>query len=212
MFFDDFSGSSIAMYESTLTGGTWVVNPRPVVTFNTFQIGSINWFFRLSATEAPGCGIFGNIAYCAFSANQVNGGAFESSLSAYLVTVNTQNGFSRVARVNNDPFGGSKDHIFPWATTKTDGSVYVGFYDDRQDPANTLVRYWVAKSTDEGKTFLARVAVSDFAFNLCDGFPFCSFFGDYTQIAAGPDGVVHAAWTDTRDRASMQIWGEAITW
>jgi hypothetical protein len=51
----------------------------------------------------------------------------EGSLSAYLVSVNAQNGSSRVARVNNDPFGDSKDHIFPWATTKSDGSVYVGF-------------------------------------------------------------------------------------
>jgi len=51
----------------------------------------------------------------------------EGSLSAYLVSVNAQNGSSRVARVNNDPFGDSKDHIFPWATTKSDGSVYAGF-------------------------------------------------------------------------------------
>jgi hypothetical protein len=212
MFFDDFTGSSIAMYESTLTGGTWVVHPKPVVKFNCCQLGSINWSFRNFGTAAPGCGIFGETAYCAFSANQVNGGAIESSLSAYLVSVNTQNGSSRVARVNNDTFGGSKDHFFPWATTKSDGSVYVGFYDDRQDPANTLVRYWVAKSTDEGRTFPTQMAVSDFAFNPCDGFPGCGFFGDYTQIATGPDGIVHAAWTDTRDRASMQIWGQAITW
>ena len=213
MFFDDFSNFAfIAMYESTLRGGTWVVNPTPVVTFNTSQIASLNWFFRLAGTEAPGCGIFNDTAYCAFSANQVNGGAVEGSLSAYLVTVNTQNGSSRTARVNNDPFGDSKDHIFPWATTKSDGSVYVGFYDDRQDPNNTLVRYWVAKSTDRGKTFPTQTAVSDFQFNPCVGFPFCGFFGDYTQISTGPDDVVHAAWSDTRDQATMQIWGEAITW
>jgi hypothetical protein len=136
----------------------------------------------------------------------------ESSLSAYVVAVNTHTGSSKVARVNNDPFGDSKDHIFPWATTKSDGSVYVGFYDDRQDPTNTLVRYWVAKSTDGGKTFPTQLPVSDFQFNPCDGFPFCGFFGDYTQLATGPDDVVHAAWSDTRDRATMQIWGQAITW
>jgi hypothetical protein len=212
VFFDDFSTATIQMYESTLTGGTWVVNSTPVVSFNTFQTGTINWFFRLAGTEAPGCGIYSDTAYCAFSANQVNGGSVESSLSAYVVAVNTHTGSSKVARVNNDPFGDSKDHIFPWATTKSDGSVYVGFYDDRQDPTNTLVRYWVAKSTDGGKTFPTQVPVSDFQFNPCDGFPFCGFFGDYTQLATGPDDVVHAAWSDTRDRATMQIWGQAITW
>ena len=50
----------------------------------------------------------------------------EGSLSAYLVSVNTQNGSSRVARVNNDPFGASKDHIrmvrFTYASTMTAGS------------------------------------------------------------------------------------------
>ena len=212
IFFDDFTTPTIAMYESTLKAGKWVVHPTPVVKFNTFQIGSINWGFRLAGTEAPGCSIFADTAYCAFSANQVNAGAVESSLSAYLVRVNTENGSSKIARVNNDPFGGSKDHIFPWATTKSDGSIYVGFYDDRQDPANTLVRYWVAKSTDGGATFPTQMAVSTAAFNPCVGFPGCGFFGDYTQIAAGPNGVVHAAWSDTRDGASMQIYGQAITW
>ncbi len=212
IFFDDFSGTSIVMYESTLTGGNWVVNPTPVVTFNTFQTGSQNWFFRLAGTEAPGCGIYVDTAYCAFSANQMNGGAVEGSLSAYVAAVNTQSGSATVARVNNDPFGDSKDHFFPWATTKSDGSVYVGFYDDRQDPNNTLVRYWVAKSTDGGNTFPTQAPVSDFQFNPCVGFPGCGFFGDYTQIATGPDDVVHAAWSDTRDHASMQIWGQAITW
>jgi hypothetical protein len=54
-----------------------------------------------------------------------------------------------------------------------------------------------------------RVYVS---FNPCVGFPGCGFFGDYVQLVSGPDGVVHAAWSDTRDGASMQVWSESITW
>jgi hypothetical protein len=80
------------------------------------------------------------------------------------------------------------------------------------DVFNTKVEYFVAKSTNGGKTFPVQKAVSDVAFNPCTGFPGCSFFGDYTQLVSGPDGVVHAAWTDTRDEASMQIWSERITW
>lgn len=86
------------------------------------------------------------------------------------------------------------------------------FYDDRQDPFLSKVGYWVAKSTDGGNTFPTQLPVSSAAFNPCIGFPGCGFFGDYTQIAAGPNGVVHAAWSDTRDGASMQIFGQAITW
>jgi len=213
MFFNDYSSfPNINMYVSTLTGGTWVVNPKPIAVENTFQIASPNWFFRLDGTEAPGCGIHGNTAYCAFSANQVNGGPIESSLSVYLAVVNTQTGASKVYRVNNDPFNASKDHIFPWATAKADGSVYVGWYDDRNDPFLTLVQYFVGKSTNGGKTFPTQMPVSDVAFNPCIGFPFCGFFGDYTQLVSGPDGVVHAQWSDTRDGASMQIFSQAITW
>jgi len=211
-FFDDFTGSNINMYMSSLTGGTWMVNPTPVATFNFNKTATINWGFRLSGTIAPGCGIHGDTAYCAFSANQVGTGPAEGGVSVYLAQVNTETGRSTISRVNNDLFNASKDHIFPWATSKADGSVYVGFYDDRDDPFLTKVKYWVAKSTDGGKTFPTQTAVSDTSFNPCIGFPGCGFFGDYTQIAAGPDGVVHAAWSDTRDGASMQIFGQAITW
>jgi hypothetical protein len=212
-FFDDFTSfTDVNMYMSTLTASGWVVKSKPVATFIPAFTATGNWFFRLNGTLAPGCGIFADTAYCAFSANQAGSGPFEGGFSVYLAAVNTKTGASTISRVNNDIFNGSEDHIFPWATTKADGSVYVGFYDDRDDPFLTKVKYWVAKSTDGGKTFPTQTAVSDTAFNPCTGFPGCGFFGDYTQIAAGPDGVVHAAWSDTRDGASMQIYGQAITW
>ena len=88
----------------------------------------------------------------------------------------------------------------------------MGWYDDRNDPFLTKAEYFVGKSTDGGSTFPTQQAVSTKSFNPCVGFPGCRFFGDYTQIAAGPDGVVHAAWADTRDGASMQIYTQAITW
>ena len=211
-FFDDFSGSNILMHESTFKGGKWVVHSTPVARFNFFGLASINWGFRSFGTVAPGCGINGDTAYCAFSANQIVGGPPESGASVYIAAVNTLTGASTVHRVNNDPFNDSKDHFFPWATAKADGSVYVGFYDDRDDSFNTKVSYWVAKSTDGGNTFPTQAAVSSVSFNPCVGFPGCGFFGDYTQLVSGPDGVVHAAWSDTRDGASMQVWSQAITW
>jgi hypothetical protein len=200
------------MYESTLKGANWVVSSKPVANFFFNGLASINWGFRSSGTIAPGCGINGDTAYCAFSANQLVNGPVESGVSAYVAVVNTLNATSKIYRVNNDPFNDGSDHFFPWATTKADGSVYVGWYDDRNDPFNTLVQYFVGKSTDGGHTFPTQTAVSDVAFNPCIGFPGCGFFGDYTQLASGPDGVVHAAWSDTRDGASMQIYSQAITW
>lgn len=212
VFFDDFSNFPVAMYESTFSGGSWTVNPTPVANFIFNGLGSINWGFRSFGTVAPGCGIHGDTAYCAFSSNQLVGEPSETGASVYVAVVNTLTGNSKVHRVNNDPFNDGKDHFFPWATAKDDGSVYVGWYDDRNDPFNTLVQYFVGKSTDGGKTFPTQMSVSDVAFNPCVGFPGCGFFGDYTQLTSGPDGVVRAAWSDTRDGASMQIWSQAVTW
>jgi len=214
IFFDDFSNPNfITMWESTLRGGAWVVGTRPVATFVYNGLNNVQWGFRDSGAVAPGCGIRGDTAYCAFSANQIVGGQAESSPSVYVAVVNTVTGASSINRVNNDPFNDGKHHFFAWATAKpSSGAVYVGWYDDRNDPFNTKVEYFVGKSTDGGKTFPRQMAVSDTAFNPCIGFPGCGFFGDYTQLVSGPDGVVHAAWSDTRDGASMQIFTQVITW
>ena len=213
VFFDDFTNSpTINMWESTLVGGVWVVSANPVVSFVYNGLANLNWGFRDSGAAAPGCGIHKLTAYCAFSANQVGTGKFEGTPSVYLAAVNTSTGVtSHVVRVNNDVFNGQKHHFFAWATAVPDGHVYVGWYDDRNDPFNTKVDYWVGKSIDGGKASANQKAVNDVSFNPCVGFPGCSFFGDYTQLVSGSDGVVHAAWSDTRDGASMQLWSQAIT-
>jgi hypothetical protein len=212
IFFDDFSNFGFtAMYESTLTGGAWVVSPSPVATFTYNGLNNIQWAFRDFGAEAPGCGIWADTAYCAFSANQIGSGPAEGTPSVYVAVVNTLTAASSVHRVNNDTFNDLKDHFFAWATA-TSGGVYVGWYDNRNDPFNAKVEYFVGKSTDGGNTFPSQHPVSDTSFNPCVGFPGCGFFGDYTQLVSGPDGVVHAAWSDTRDGASMQIYTQAIHW
>jgi hypothetical protein len=214
IFFDDFTDPAIKMWESTLQGSTWVVSRQPIVEFffSFLGLNNPNWAFRDRGTVAPGCGRYGDTAYCAFSANQIVGRPDESTPSVYLATVHLETGKSTISRVNNDAFRGGKHHFFPWATATPNGDVYVGWYDDRSDPFNAKVEYFVAKSVDGGKTFPRQQAVSDTAFNPCIGFPGCSFFGDYTQLVSGPDGTVHAAWTDTRDDASQQIWAQELRW
>ena len=212
IFFDDFSSmTETTMWESTLTAGGWVVSSSPVATFIYNGLNNLNWFFRDFGAAAPGCGILADTAYCAFSANQIAGGRPEATPSVYLAVVHTLSCKSSIHRVNDDPFNDGKDHFFAWATA-TAGGVYVGWYDNRKDPFGVKVEYFVGKSTDGGKTFPTQMAVSDTEFNPCVGFPGCGFFGDYTQLVSGPDGVVHAAWSDTRDGASMQIFSQAVTW
>jgi len=214
IFFDDFTrGATIDMWEATLSGGKWVVASKPVVSFLYGGLNNINWRFRDGGTVAPGCSIHGTTAYCAFTARQIGAGRLETTPSVYLAVVNARTGVaSHVTRVNNDPFDDQKHHFFPWAAATPQGNVYVGWYDDRNDRFNTKVDYFVGKSTDGGRTFPKQQAVSDVSFNPCTGYPGCGFFGDYTQLVSGPDGIIHAAWADTRDGASMQIWSQTVTW
>jgi hypothetical protein len=214
IFFDDFTNSpTINMWESTLVGSKWVVSSKPVVSFVYNGLNNINWAFRNGATVAPGCTIHGFTGYCAFSASQVGAGKLEATPSVYLLALDVRSAaVSQVSRVNNDPFNDQKDHFFPWAAATPQGNVYVGWYDNRNDRLNTKVEYFVGKSVDGGRTFPKQQAVTDVSFNPCVGFPGCGFFGDYTQLVSGPDGIIHAAWSDTRDGASMQIWSQAITW
>jgi len=214
IFFNDFSNApTIDMWEATLAGGKWVVSAKPVVSFAYNGLANPNWRFRDTGAVAPGCTIRGNTAYCAFSANQIGAGKKEVTPSVYLVTLNAKSGaVAQVARVNNDLFNNQRHHFFAWPAVTPQGNVYVGWYDDRNDRFNTKVEYFVGKSTDGGKTFPRQQAVSDVGFNPCNGFPNCSFFGDYNQLVSGPDGVIHAAWADTRDAESMQIWSQVVTW
>jgi hypothetical protein len=211
-FFDDYTNfPTINMYESTLISGAWMVTSTPVVSFLYNGLNNFNWQFRDTGAAAPGCGIAEDTAYCAFSANQIASGPIESTPSVNLAVVDTLTGASTIHRVNDDQFNNGKDHFFAWATVTANG-VYVGWYDNRKDPFNAKVQYFVGKSTDRGNTFPTQKAVSDTSFNPCVGFPFCGFFGDYTQLISGPDNVVHAAWSDTRDGASMQLYSQAVTW
>src|SRR2546423_1772627 len=148
IFFDDFSNPNfIRMFESTLKSGKWVVGKAPVARFVYNGLSNIQWGFRDFGAVAPGCGIHGDAAYCAFSANQIAGGRAESTPSVYLAAVNTLTGASSINRVNNDPFNDSKDHFFAWATATRSGAVYVGWYDNRHDPFNAKVEDFVGKST-----------------------------------------------------------------
>jgi hypothetical protein len=211
IFFNDFTNvPAIDMWESTRTGGVWTISKNPVAHFVYNGLANPTWAFSDSGAAAPRCAIHESTAYCAFSANQVGTGSFATTPSVYLATVDVNNGNSRITRVNTDPINDLKQHFFAAAATTPEGEVYVGWYDDRKDPSNTNVEYFVGKSRDEGRTFPLQKAVSDVPFDPCIGFQGCGYFGDYTQLAAGPDGQIHAAWSDTRDDASMQIWSQTI--
>ncbi len=153
------------------------------------------------------CVSYKQTGYCAFQATQVNGGPAQSHPDIYLAAVNLQTGAATVSRVNNDAFGKGKDHFDATVAVNSAGDVYVGWFDNRDDPKNIKLNYFVGKSTDGGKTFPLQKPVNDVPFDL-NAATYPSIPSGV--LAAGPDGAVHAAWTDTRDGVGLKLWFQTL--
>lgn len=104
--------------------------------------------------------------------------------------------------VNNDV--GGRSQIFPSVASAPDGTLHVGFYDRRDDPANRVFRYYLASSTDHGETFPTQAPAGESSFDGLDP-KFDGFIGDYTDLRVGSDGVPHAVWTAT-DSGNQDIY------
>jgi hypothetical protein len=214
IFFEDFSASpAIQLYEATLFKDSWSVFKQPVASFSYLGLNNPRWSFAEIGTVAPSCALYSTWAYCAFTASRISEQPALATPQIYLASVDIATGKAiQVQRVNNDAIDGKKQHFFPWAVVNSKGYVYVGWYDNRRDASGRLVEYFVGMSKDGGSSFEKQQAVSDAAFDPCVGFPSCSHFNDYNQLAIGPDDVVRAFWTDTRDGATQQVYSQGLKW
>jgi len=211
IFFEDFTSYPTSqLFVASLRGDNWQSPPLPLVSMQYLSLGNNGWNFF--GNSNPGCSSFHMLTYCSFTANKVNNGLSYATPSVYLLSVNLSTSATSLTRVNADPPNDLKSHFFPWSSTNSHGDVYVGWYDNRHDPKNVKVEYFVAKSSDHGSSFRHQQPVSDMSFNPCVGSPYCGYFGDYNQLVTGTDNVTHAAWIDTRDGASAQVYSQAITW
>jgi len=104
-------------------------------------------------------------------------------------------------KVNDD---NSKRHqFFTWmAVDRTDGNIYIVFYDRRNTQGNATDVY-LAYSNNGGATF-KNVKISENSF-----IPVAQvFFGDYLNIDAH-NGKIHPVWT-RQDNRKMSVWTTAI--
>jgi hypothetical protein len=105
------------------------------------------------------------------------------------------------------------DQFMPWGAYDTTGKLRIGTFDRSVDPANHLYAYSVATETAPGSltftTAPVTTVLSDptqgdrwFARTVNPAFQNATaFLGDYSNIAAVPDGSVVSYWTDLRNQA-----------
>ena len=183
-------------------GLTWTTPTH--VADEEFPFGLQQHFFRINGTLAPSCGtnLSNNHIYCSFGQAAPN----QTGTEVEMVT-STNDGatWNIPVQVNNDANSATSDHFFPWtAVDSSNGRVWVGWYDDRNDSSGIKFQYFVGDSTD-GVHFDHQKPVSD----LFDpgisgpGIFYDFFFGDYDQIVVGNDHIVHAVWTDTSSGAQQ---------
>jgi hypothetical protein len=108
------------------------------------------------------------------------------------------------------------DQFMPWGAYDSGGLLWIGYFDRSYDPANHKFGYSLATETaGSSLTFTSKqltTQLSDptmgdlwFSFFPVDpDFPRATFFiGDYSGIAAIPNGGVVALWTDLRNVATF---------
>jgi hypothetical protein len=103
----------------------------------------------------------------------------------------------------------SADQVYPWAAVGPDGKLRVSFIDrDRTGPAgqSCVYGYSLATATGTGATSFSAPTPLETGLSIASNNRWFSgatngnttFIGDYTNVAAGPDGALWADWTDLR--------------
>lgn len=185
-------GNSIMLIESG-DGGRTFHQPRAVIETGPPYFG-----------EVPGVSRVEGFAQIAVESRGSKGGNLYIAWSDYrngdidvFLASSSDHGrhWSEPVRVNDDPMHDGNDQFYQWMTVDpVTGSVYVQFYDRRDDPRNRKTRMTIARSTDGGRSF-KNYSWTD---NSFEGQ--APFLGDYTWIAAY-DNRVYGAWTEVAPQA-----------
>ena len=102
----------------------------------------------------------------------------------------------------------------PGVAVNRDGVVGVVWYDRRDDPARRCQHIYFTASLDGGATFLPDLRVTDTP--SCPSTPRNGaaaerwpMGSDYGAVAAGPDGLFHVLWADSRS-GIYQLWTATV--
>ncbi len=113
--------------------------------------------------------------------------------------------FRPAIKVNDDT--GTADQIFPWVAVAGDASIWVAYYDRRDDPDNRLMMTYVSMKRPNQRAFGPALRASTDFIDGNVGFG-GTFIGDYIGVAAGPN-FGHPIWASTfrnqQDAASARV-------
>jgi hypothetical protein len=100
--------------------------------------------------------------------------------------------------VNGSGQPAPNDQMFPWMAVDPSGNLQAIWFDNRNDPGNTLIETFQGVSTDGGQTWAnRRISTAPWDPNA-SFFSSGAFVGDYNGLAVSP-AATYPVWTDGRD-------------
>jgi hypothetical protein len=186
--------------------------------------GGVTWSAPVRASDIlrNGNEDVGALSNSQFALNSIHSLAVDPSTNGTLYLVWDDNRNGTIDNTNTDVFfatstdGGTTwsspqtvstapgDQFYPYAAVAPDGTLNVSFIDRSYDPANSQYGVTLARQAPGAGTFTAQqvdTGLSDPNHGLWFSSPpggQTYFFGDYTALAVGSDGVAHLMWTDMR--------------
>jgi hypothetical protein len=116
-----------------------------------------------------------------------------SSARTAFVRSKTSGGFTSPIRVNDVTTG---QRLMPAVAADANGVVHISWFDTRNNPSNSdLLDIYATYTKNNGTSFAPNAKVTSKKINNGGS----GFLGDYSGIAAGPNGAIslaHPAWTD----------------
>jgi hypothetical protein len=188
-------GNTVVLASSVTQGLTWLP-PLPVMEVQPTSWGAGGTYRTptLPQVVADRSSLLGNIYFVWQDQRHGDSDAMVAASSTRGLT------WGEPVRINDDAVGNGKDQFFPSACVTPTGALMVGWHDRRDDPADYLLHFYGATSTDGGASFGSNQRLSTAASDPKwskhqQGF---TFIGDYTGTACAPDGSAYSIWADTR--------------
>ena len=190
-------GARRVVLDRSLDGGVTFGTDRVVADFNpvpsplpgsTFRVLDV-FALQADATAGP----YSGRLYAAFHSWGPGTG---EGLADVLVAHSSDRGDSWSPPIRVSSETGASDQVMAGVDVDANGSVHVAYFDQRGDPADDLLRTWLARSADGGQTWKEQ-PVSDIAWDAGPTEFSGTFIGDYLDVASGA-GRVLPFWTDGR--------------
>lgn len=120
----------------------------------------------------------------------------------------TWQNMQNVSHVGSSTSAAPGDQFFPWVSVDKSGGIHVIWFDNRNDPSNTLIETWelITKSLSFAP---ANFDISTASWNPNNAFfSSGSFIGDYNGLDAVTKNLDYPVWTDGRNSPGPPL-GEA---